>query len=105
MNVTGMLYGARMLAHVDFPTSEVLGPGATEDQIQDLIDRHKLIFIKPLFKGGVGKKGKSGLIGKATDLRSALAEEGAPLFRRAPPWQRGSQGERGDLRGRGARRA
>ena len=75
MNVTGMLYGARMLAHVDFPTSEVLGPGATEDQIQDLIDRHKLIFIKPLFKGGVGKKGKSGLIGKATDLRSALAEK------------------------------
>ena len=75
MNVTGMLYGARMLAHVDFPTSEVLGPGATEDQIQDLIDRHKLIFIKPLFKGGVGKKGKSGLIGKASDLRTALAEK------------------------------
>jgi hypothetical protein len=47
MNVTGMLYGSRLLAHVDFPTSEVLGPGATEDQIQDLIDRHKLIFIKP----------------------------------------------------------
>ena len=23
MNVTGMLYGARLLAHVDFPTSEV----------------------------------------------------------------------------------
>jgi hypothetical protein len=54
MNVTGMLHGARMLAHVDFPASEVLGPAATEDQIQDLIDSHKLIFIKPLFKGGVG---------------------------------------------------
>ena len=40
-----------------------------------LIDRHKLIFIKPLFKGGVGKKGKSGLIGKATDLKTALAEK------------------------------
>ena len=38
MNVTGMLYGARKLAHVDFPASEVLGSGATEDQIQDLID-------------------------------------------------------------------
>jgi hypothetical protein len=25
MNFTEMLYGARMLAHVDFPTSEVLG--------------------------------------------------------------------------------
>jgi hypothetical protein len=54
MNVTGMLHGARMLAHVDFPASQVLGPAATEDQIQDLIDSHKLIFIKPLFKGGVG---------------------------------------------------
>src|SRR5205809_920605 len=75
MNVTGMLHGSRLLAHVDFPTSEVLGPDATEDQIQALIDRHKLIFIKPLFKGGVGKKGKSGLIGKASDLKTALAEK------------------------------
>src|SRR5262252_4307433 len=75
MNLTGMLYGSRLLAHVDFPTSEVLGPGASEDQIQDLINRHKLIFIKPLFKGGVGKKGKSGLIGKASDLKTALAEK------------------------------
>ena len=79
MNVTGMLYGARMLAHVDFPTSEVLGPGATEDQIQDLIDRHKLIFIKPLFKGGVGKKGKSGLIGKATDFAARLPRRSASI--------------------------
>src|SRR5258705_11873872 len=70
-----MLYGSRLLGHVDFPTYEVLGPGASEDQIQDLIDRHKLIFIKPLFKGGVGKKGKSGLIGKASDLKTALAEK------------------------------
>src|SRR6202022_2085426 len=75
MNVTGMLYGARMLAHVDFPTSEVLGPGATEDEIQDLILRHKLIFVKPLFKGGVGKKGKAGLIGRASDLQTALREK------------------------------
>src|ERR1700731_382780 len=75
MNVTGMLYGARMLAHVDFPTSEVLGPGATEDEIQSLIDRHKLIFIKPLFRGGIGRKGKAGLIGKAADLKTALKEK------------------------------
>ena len=51
------------------------GPGATEDEINSLIDRHKLIFIKPLFKGGIGKKGKSGLIGKATDLKTALREK------------------------------
>ncbi len=70
-----MLYGGPLLAHLEFPTSEVLGPGATEDEIQGLIDRHKLIFIKPLFKGGIGKKGKAGLIGKARDLKTALAEK------------------------------
>jgi hypothetical protein len=26
MNITGMLYGMALLAHVDFPTSEVLAP-------------------------------------------------------------------------------
>ena len=75
MQVTGMLYGSRLLKHVGFPTTEVLGPAASEDEIQDLIERHGLIFIKPLFKGGVGKKGKAGLIGKATDLETALAEK------------------------------
>ena len=57
MQITGMMYGSRLLSHVDFPSSEVLGPDAREDDIQDLIARHKLIFIKLLFKGGVGKKG------------------------------------------------
>src|SRR5499427_2623618 len=75
MQLTGMLHGAKLLEHVEFPTSEVLGPDASEGQIQDLIKRHGQIFIKPLFRGGVGKKGKSGLIGKATDLKTALAEK------------------------------
>ncbi len=34
MQITGMLYGARLLEHVEFPASEILGPGATEDEIQ-----------------------------------------------------------------------
>ncbi|WP_246811370.1 ATP citrate lyase citrate-binding domain-containing protein [Mesorhizobium sp. AA22] len=55
--------------------SEVLGPDAGEDAIQDLIARHGLIFVKPVFRGGVGKKGKAGLIGKARDLKTALAEK------------------------------
>lgn len=75
MQITGMLTGAKLLGHVGFPTTEVLGPDATEDDIQNLIDRHKLVFIKPLFRGGVGKKGKAGLIGKASDLKTALAEK------------------------------
>ena len=80
MQLTGLLHGAPLLRHVEFPVTEVLGPTATEAEIQDLINRHKLIFIKPVFKGGVGKKGKAGLIGKASDLRTALAERERLFF-------------------------
>ena len=75
MQITGMLHGAQLLKYVDFPTSDILGPGASEDEIQALIDRHRQIFIKPIFKGGVGKKAKAGLIGRASDLKTALAEK------------------------------
>jgi hypothetical protein len=75
MQLNGMLQGSKLLGHVDFPASEVLGPDASEDAIQDLIARHRLIFIKPVFRGGVGKKGKAGLIGKSTDLRTARTEK------------------------------
>ena len=75
MNITGMLYGARLLQFADFPSADVLGPDASEEQIKALIERHGAVFVKPLFKGGVGKKGKAGLIGRAKDLRTALAEK------------------------------
>lgn len=75
MQLTGMLFGERLLGHVGFPATQVLGPDASEDEIQEFIRRHGLIFIKPVFKGGVGKKGKAGLIGKARDLKTALAEK------------------------------
>ena len=75
MEVTGMLTGARLLAHVGFPATEVLGPDGSEDQIQTMIDRHGLRFIDPVFRSGVGKKGKAGLIGKARDLRMTLADK------------------------------
>jgi len=75
MQITGMLWGTKLLKYVDFPTSEVLGPEAKTDQVKDLIDRWGSIFIKPIFKGGVGKKGKAGLIGKASDLATAMKEK------------------------------
>src|SRR5271165_982859 len=75
MQVTGMLYGSKLLQFVGFPTSEVLGPSASEEEIKALIDRHGMVFIKPVFKGGVGKKGKAGLIGRANDLKTALKEK------------------------------
>lgn len=75
MEVTGMLYGSRMLRLVEFPSSEVIGPGASEDEIRSLIERYGEVIIKPVFKGGVGKKGKAGLIGRAKDLTTALREK------------------------------
>jgi succinyl-CoA synthetase beta subunit len=80
MNITGMLHGGPLLDIVDFPRAEVLGPDATEDQIEGLIRRKGEIFIKPVFRGGVGKKGKAGLIGRAKDLRTAIKEKERLFF-------------------------
>lgn len=75
MQVTGMLHGSRMLQFVGFPSVDLLGPDADEQAIKAMIDAHGSIFVKPVFKGGVGKKGKAGLVGRAFDLRTALKEK------------------------------
>src|SRR5579872_2700675 len=75
MQVTGMLHGSGLLRHVGFAVPEVLGPDASEAAIQALIARHGTVFVKPVFKGGVGKKGKAGLVGRVRNLRDALAEK------------------------------
>jgi succinyl-CoA synthetase beta subunit len=75
-----MLLGAKLLNYVDYPASEILGPNATSEQIKDLIDRYGSVLIKPVFKGGIGKKGKAGLIGHATDVASALRERERLFF-------------------------
>jgi succinyl-CoA synthetase beta subunit len=75
MQVTGMLHGAKLLQFAGFPTAEVLGPDAGEAEIKALIERHGSVFVKPVFKGGVGKKGKAGLLGRASDLKTALKEK------------------------------
>lgn len=75
MQMTGLLYGQQLLKLVDFPVTEVLGPEATAEEIKELIDRKGQVFVKPVFRGGVGKKGKSGLIGRAKDLATALKEK------------------------------
>ena len=80
MQITGMYWGSRLLDYVDFPTSEVLGPEAGADRIAGLIDRHGEIFIKPMFKGGVGRKGKAGLLGRARDVPTAMKEKARLYF-------------------------
>jgi len=75
MQLTGLYWGHKLLRKVEYPHAEVLGPEASVDQIKDLIKRCGQVFIKPIFKGGVGKKGKAGLIGRAKDLPTALKEK------------------------------
>jgi succinyl-CoA synthetase beta subunit len=67
-----MLHGAKLLQFAGFLTAEALGPDASEAEIKQLIEKHGSVFVKPVFKGAVGKKGKSGLIGRASDLKTAL---------------------------------
>ena len=75
MQLTGLLWGGKLLNKVEYPSATVLGPEASTDEIKDLIQKCGSVFIKPIFKGGVGKKGKSGLIGRASDITTALAEK------------------------------
>jgi succinyl-CoA synthetase beta subunit len=75
MNISGLLYGAKLLDLVEFPHPEILGPEASNKEIQDLIARSGEVFIKPIFQGGIGKKGKAGLVGRAKDLKTAIKEK------------------------------
>jgi len=75
MQLTGLLWGAKLLKRVDFPVTKVLGPEASVDDIKGLIAKHGQLFIKPIFTGGVGKKGKAGLIGRVSDITTALQEK------------------------------
>lgn len=94
MQLTGMRYGAQLLSYVDFPRSEVLGPEASDAQIRALIQKHGEILIKPVFRGGIGKKGKAGLIGRARDLQTALREKERLYFveHRAGPFHAKANG-------------
>ncbi|MEK7688642.1 MAG: ATP citrate lyase citrate-binding domain-containing protein [Deltaproteobacteria bacterium] len=84
MQLTGLLWGSKLLRRVEFPYAEILGPEASVDEIKDLIKKKGQVFIKPIFKGGVGKKGKSGLIGRASDIATALKEKERLYFAEHP---------------------
>jgi len=75
MQITGLMWGRELLDIVEYPYAKVLGPEASTDEIKALIKECGEVFIKPVFKGGVGKKGKSGLIGRADNIQTALEEK------------------------------
>ena len=57
-----MKFGRSLLELADFPTPEVLECDATLDDVERLIKKHGKCLVKPVFYGGVGKKGKAGLV-------------------------------------------
>ncbi len=63
MQITGMKFGNQLLRLVDFPVAETLRASASLDEVSGLIQRHGgKCVVKPVFLGGIGKKGKAGLV-------------------------------------------
>jgi len=62
MRITGMKYGAPILDLAGFPIPEILDADANLTQIEALIQKRGKCVVKPIFYGGVGKKGKAGLV-------------------------------------------
>jgi succinyl-CoA synthetase beta subunit len=73
VQLSGLRFGSRLLSLVDFPFAESLGPNATNEEIQAFLDKHGKAVVKPIFHGGVGKKGKAGLVRVVDNLQDALA--------------------------------
>ncbi len=73
MQLSGLRFGSRLLSLVDFPFADSLGANATDEEIQGFLDRHGKAVVKPVFYGGVGRKGKAGLVRVVDNLRDALA--------------------------------
>ena len=57
MQVTGMLYGSKLLQFAGFPTSEVLGPDASEEAIKalgQLGDRRAIVTLQAVIRNQQG---------------------------------------------------
>lgn len=72
MQITGLRYGSQLLDLVEFPVAQTLSDGSTKEEIQELLDKSGRIVVKPFFYGGVGKKGKSGLIRIVDNVHDAM---------------------------------
>ncbi len=72
MQISGVRFGSKLLETVDFPCAEFLLGSATKEEIQAKLDQYGKLVVKPLFFGGVGKKGKAGLIRIVDNVHDAL---------------------------------
>ncbi len=72
MQISGLKYGKRLLELVEYPVAKSLDESATMDEIQHLLDECKKLVVKPFFYGGVGKKGKAGLLRFVENITEAM---------------------------------
>ena len=61
-----------MLDLVEFPVAQVLHGDVPMAQIQNMMEKHGKLVVKPFFYGGVGKKGKAGLMRFVDNLSDAM---------------------------------
>lgn len=73
MQLTGLKYGKKLLDLVEFPVAQVLDEDASVEEIKKLIAKRGKMVVKPCFMGGVGKKGKAGLVRIVDHVTDALA--------------------------------
>lgn len=72
MQLSGLRYGSQLLDLVEFPYAEVVTGGANKEEIQQMLDKYGKLVVKPFFYGGVGKKGKAGLVQIVDNLHDAI---------------------------------
>ncbi|MDZ7723251.1 MAG: ATP citrate lyase citrate-binding domain-containing protein [candidate division KSB1 bacterium] len=72
MQITGLYYGSKLLKLVEFPVVKCIGSGVVMDEIQKMLDTSGKLVVKPIFFGGVGRKGKAGLIRFVDNLADAM---------------------------------
>lgn len=73
MQISGLRYGSKLFDLVEFPYAKNLSGGATKEDIEELMKPTGKIVVKPYFAGGVGKKGKAGLVRIAQTVEEALS--------------------------------
>ncbi len=72
MKLTGMKFGAPILKLADFPVPAVLEADTHYENIEQLLAKRGKVVVKPVFNGGIGKKGKAGLVKIVTSVEEAL---------------------------------
>ncbi len=82
MQISGLRYGSQLLRLVEFPSADMLDGSATKEQLQQMLDRYEKVVVKPVFYGGVGKKGKAGLVRVVDNVTDAVKAKEELYFAR-----------------------